>query len=63
LRGDKVVTLTFAERIKWLSGGRLDVAGPVQKIDVKGGEMENAFRHWMMWKLGHLVSRVSSPIS
>jgi len=33
------------------------------KIDVKGGEMENAFRHWMMWKLGHLVSRVSSPIS
>jgi len=31
LRGDKVVTLTFAEGIKWLSGGRLDVAGPVQK--------------------------------
>jgi len=26
-----VVTLTFAEGIKWLSGGRLDVAGPVQK--------------------------------
>jgi len=36
LRGDKVVTLTFAEGIKWLSGGRLDVAGPVQKIGATG---------------------------
>jgi hypothetical protein len=26
LRGDKVVPLAFAEGIKWLSGGRLDVA-------------------------------------
>jgi len=36
LRGNKMVTLVFAEGIKWLSRGRLDVAAPVQKIGAAG---------------------------